>query len=206
MCGDHDIVKSGFYLSFLFGMASCLVPVASSHAHEHGTAADFQATSAIPKLDRRVFSPSPGELNAIGIIASIPDPALIENGQSGLTITPITMVGRWTIKSVRTQDNNLRKVQKILLNPAVLTLRKNGQFTMTTGCAHNTGTILWNEEQFSLGMVLSNETKCNKAQRQVEQRILQILHQVSQLERKDADQVSFQDESGQDLITLSRAE
>lgn len=198
-------MKSGFYLSLWLGLAFCLGQTAPVDAHEHGAIADFQATSAIPKLDKRVLSSSPDQRNRGDLTTSISDPKLIEDGQSELTMTPTNLVGRWTVKSVRTQDNNLRKVHKLLLNPAVLTLRKDGQFTLTAGCAHNTGTIRWNEEHFSLGMVLSNKAQCNKAQRQVEERILQMLNQVSQLERKDADQVSFQDESGQDLITLSRA-
>ncbi len=205
MRGDHDIVKSSFFLSLLLGVLFCLEQQSSANAHEHSTETDFRATSAIPKIDKRVLPSNPNKQTSSDVTASIPDLEIMEGGQSELAMTPTNLVGRWTVKSVRTQDNNLRKVQKLLLNPAVLTLREDGQFTLTAGCAHNTGTIRWNEEHFSLGMVLSNKAQCNKAQRQVEERILQMLNMVSQLERKDANQLSFQDESGQDLITLSRA-
>ncbi|MCV6547013.1 MAG: META domain-containing protein [Cohaesibacter sp.] len=119
---------------------------------------------------------------------------------------PNNLVGRWTVRHVRTPKNVLRKMSQLLPNPAVLTLRQDGQFTMTAGCTQNLGTLRWDEGRLSLGMVLSEDNQCNASQKQLEEHILDILDRVSQLDQKAANKVSFQDEKGRDLITLSRVD
>ena len=145
MCGGHDIVTRDTFLSrYAFGAVFGLGLLCHAQAQTPGPAADYQATSAIEADDDMAL---PDE-RAIEATAAIPAVATGQDAASAMASVPTTLIGRWTIKSVRTKDNILKKVQKLLLNPAVLTLRQDGQFTMTAGCAHNTGTIRWSEEQF----------------------------------------------------------
>jgi heat shock protein HslJ len=117
---------------------------------------------------------------------------------------PKHLTGRWTIDALRMQDNSMEKVEKLLLNPAVITMSDNGKISMTAGCRRNQGTVKLERDQFSVGMLVAEDRFCNEAQEKLEKYICKMLDEVSIWKRQNEKTISLYRSDGQSIMTLSR--